>query len=96
MIPENHVHFMIALRPQVRTIGQIRIRAVVQGAAQHAVVGGHPAKPALRGQMEHFIRHRAFRRPEPGGGASQLPLHVLARAFQLIPRIVRILKAGWE
>src|SRR4051812_24008144 len=87
---------MLTLRPQVRTIGQIGVRSMMQSAPQHTVIGGRPFETILSCEMKYFIGYGTFRRPQSHRSASEFLLHVIARPSQLVSRIVRVTESRWK
>ena len=64
----------------------------VARAAEHAFVGGEPAKTHFRGDFERLIRDRALRRPKPGRRLAESLLVKAAGARELLASIFGITK----
>jgi hypothetical protein len=74
VVAEDHIHPRVALliaMDVVQLLGAITVQAataiacevVVDGATEHAFVGGHPLDSLLVGQREHFFGDAPLGRP---------------------------------
>ncbi len=64
MIAEDHADLAIALRPEIRPVGDVGRGGAAQGAVENAVVRGGPLEADGGGEFEDVVGNRAFGRPE--------------------------------
>src|SRR5690348_15364088 len=71
----------------------VAVKVSAGGTAEHPFIGGHPMQTHIGGNLEHFFRNAAFRRPGTAWAHAKDLLLQLDAASQLLASVLSMLEA---